>query len=110
MDIDRALDRFANDRPFLVEMCLDYVAGLPKRIQEIKSAVDLKNANDLSRFAHNLRGVSANFSAEGITDLCAQLEALGRHEDLATATELVSRLEVEAGRLEKYLQESGITS
>ena len=110
MDIDRALDRFANDRPFLVEMCLDYVAGLPKRIQEIKSAVDLKNANDLSRFAHNLRGVSANFSAEGITDLCAQLEALGRHEDLTTATELVSRLEVEAGRLVKYLQESGITS
>jgi D-sedoheptulose 7-phosphate isomerase len=39
-----------------------------------------------------------------------QLEALGRHEDLASATELVSRLEVEAGRLVKYLQESGITS
>jgi len=108
MDIDRALERFGGDRPFLVEMSRDYVAGFPDRIKDIKTALLANNANDLSRFAHNLKGVSANFSAGPVTNVSAELETLGRQEDLKTAPELLARLEVEAERLVKYLKEAGI--
>jgi signal transduction histidine kinase/DNA-binding response OmpR family regulator/HPt (histidine-containing phosphotransfer) domain-containing protein len=110
MDIERALERFSGDRPFLIEMSRDYVAGFPERIKDIKTALETHNTNDLSRLAHNLKGVSANFSASPITNLSAELETLGREDDLATAPELLARLEVEAGRLVKYLKEAGITS
>jgi len=110
MDIERALERFGGDRPFLIEMSGDYVAGFPERIKDMKTALAAHNANDLSRLAHNLKGVSANFSAGPVTNLSAELEALGRQDDLASAPELLARLEVEIERLVNYLKETGITS
>ena len=109
MDIERALERFGGDRPFLIEMSRDYIAGFPERIKDMKTALEAHNANDLSRLAHNLKGVSANFSANPVTRLSAELEALGCQDDLVTAPELLVRLEVEAERLVKYLNEAGIT-
>jgi len=110
MDIERALERFGGDRPFLIEMSRDYAAGFPERIKDIKTALETQNANDLSRLAHNLKGVSANFSAGPVTKLSDELEALGRQDDFANAPELVARLEIEVSRLLEYLKETGITS
>ncbi len=109
MDIERALERFGDDRPFLYEMSRDYVAGFPDRIKDLRTALETRNANDFSRHAHNLKGVSANFSAAPVTKLCAELEALGRQDDLSSAPDLLKRLEFETGRLIKYLKEAGIT-
>jgi two-component system sensor histidine kinase/response regulator len=108
MDVERALERFGNDRPFLYEMSRDYMAGFPERIKDLRTALDTHNANDFSRHAHNLKGVSANFSAIPVTNLCAEMEALGRQDDLTSASILVERLEVEKDRLEKYLNDLGI--
>jgi two-component system, sensor histidine kinase and response regulator len=110
MDIERALERFGGDRPFLIEMSRDYTAGFPERIKDIKTALEAHNANDLSRLAHNLKGVSANFSAGPVTKLSDELETLGRQDDLASAPELLARLEIEVSLLVKYLKEAGITS
>jgi two-component system sensor histidine kinase/response regulator len=110
MDVERALERFGNDRPFLDEMSRDYIAGFPERIQDLKTALEAHNANDFSRYAHNLKGVSANFSAGPVTNLCAEMEALGRQDDLTTAPQLLARLEFETDRLIKYLKEVGISA
>ncbi len=109
MDIERALERFGGDRPFLTEMSRDFAAGFPERIKDIKTALETHNANDLSRLAHNLKGVSANFSAGPVTKLSDELEALGRQDDLASAPGLLAGLEIEVSRLVKYLKETGIT-
>jgi two-component system sensor histidine kinase/response regulator len=108
MNFDQALDRFGGERAFLVEMCRDYAAGLPERIRGIKTAIMANNATDLNRLAHNLKGVSASFSADPVTRLAAELETLGRQEDLSAAPELLTHLEAEAYRLVKYLHENGI--
>jgi HPt (histidine-containing phosphotransfer) domain-containing protein len=109
MDVERALERFGNDRPFLYEMSRDYIAGFPERIKDLRTALEAHNANDFSRHAHNLKGVSANFSAAPVTNICAEMEALGRQDDLGSAPKLLARLEVEQDRLSKYLKEVGIT-
>ena len=110
MDIERALERFGGDRPFLMEMSQDLVKGLPQRIEELKIALSTQNANDFTRHAHNMKGVSANFSADPITKLSAELESLGRGDDLASAPGILAHLELEAERLVKFLKEAGITS
>jgi HPt (histidine-containing phosphotransfer) domain-containing protein len=74
----------------------------------MKIALEANNAIDFSRLAHNFKGVSANFSAGPLTRLSADLEALGRQDDLATAPELLTRLDIEAQHLVKYLKEAGI--
>lgn len=109
IDLERALERFGNDKPFLYEMCHDYVAGFPERIKEFSDDLEAHNANDFSRHAHNLKGVSANFSAIPVTELCAEMEAISRQDDLSSAPQLLARLEVETNRLVKYLKEVGIT-
>jgi two-component system sensor histidine kinase/response regulator len=110
MEFDRALDRFGGDLPLLKEMCQDFVAGFPKRINEMKTALKDHNANDLSRLAHNFRGVSANFSAGPLTELSYKLETLGCQDDLVTAPELLASLEVEAEFFKNFLKENGTIS
>ncbi|MGZ6346428.1 MAG: response regulator, partial [Anaerolineales bacterium] len=110
MDVERALERFGNDQPFLYEMSREYIAGFPERIKDLRTALEANNANDFSRHAHNLKGVSANFSAVPVANICAEMEALGRQDDLGSAPKLIARLEVEQDRLNKYLKEVGITT
>jgi len=105
MDINAALPRFSNDRSFLVEMCRDLMEHMPERLKEIKKALKSNNANDLSRQAHNLKGISANFDAGPLSRLAAELETLGAKNDLTNAAGLVEQLEIEAERLRQYCAE-----
>ncbi len=102
MDINAALPRFDNDRNFLIEMCRDLISHLPNRLNEINQAVKANDLNNLVRQAHNLKGVSANFNAGPVTQIAAEIEAIGHHEDQTYAAELVKRLEVETERLRQY--------
>jgi CheY-like chemotaxis protein/HPt (histidine-containing phosphotransfer) domain-containing protein len=102
LDLEDALPRFFNDRVFFTEMCQDFIAHIPARMQDIKHALQTNDANDLYRQAHNMKGVSANFSAGPVSDLATQIEALGRSEDITNAAALVQQLEVEAERLCQY--------
>jgi CheY-like chemotaxis protein len=105
MDIEAALPRFYNDRGFLIEMCRDLIGHMPLRLQEIDKALKSKDANGLFRQAHNLKGVAANFNAGPVTRIAAEIEALGKTEDLTYAPELVKQLELEAERLRVFCQE-----
>jgi HPt (histidine-containing phosphotransfer) domain-containing protein len=102
LDFSAAMPRFFNDRNFFIEMCHDLVAHMPERMREIQLALQTNNANDLYRHAHNLKGVSANFSAGPVSSLAAQIEALGKSEDITNAAALVKQLEAEAERLRQY--------
>jgi CheY-like chemotaxis protein/HPt (histidine-containing phosphotransfer) domain-containing protein len=105
LDLDSALPRFFNDRNFFIEMCHDLVAQMPTRMQEINLALQTSNANDLYRHAHNIKGISANFSAGPVSKLAAQIEMLGKNEDITNVAILVKQLNVEAERLCKYCAE-----
>ncbi|MCG2786232.1 MAG: PAS domain S-box protein [Anaerolineae bacterium] len=104
MNLATALPRFYNDRTFFLEMCQDLIVHMPKRMQEIKHALQTNNANDLFRHAHNMKGVSANFSADPLTRVAAEIEAMGKSEDTTNAASLVKQLEVEVERLLQYCE------
>jgi len=105
VNFDDALYRFEGDRQFMMEMFREYKDHLRGRIDEIYAALNDHDANRLCRLAHNLKGVSLNFSADPLAAVALKLEELGRREDLTDAPALVAQLDAETQRLEAYLSD-----
>ncbi len=107
-NFDAALDRFDGDRDFMMEMFKEYENHLPGRLDEIHAALRDGNASALTRLAHNLKGVSLNFSAEAVADIALKLEEIGKREDLTGAPALIAQLEAEVRRLQEYLSKNSV--
>ncbi|MGZ9166871.1 MAG: response regulator, partial [Anaerolineales bacterium] len=108
VDFESALQHFGDDRGFMMEMFGKYKEQLSDRVNEIRSALQERDSNRLTRLAHNLKGVSLNFSAEPLAKITVQLEEICKREDLTDAPGLVSQLEAEAQRVKDYLTDKGL--
>jgi len=102
-NFESALVHFDGDRGFMMEMFKEYKANLGERVDEIHSALQDRDANRLARLAHNLKGVSLNFSADPLATISLNLEEICKREDLTHAPTLVAQLDREARRLEEFL-------
>jgi len=102
-NFESALLHFDNDREFMMEMFKEYKTQLGARVDEIHSALQDRDTNRLARLAHNLKGVSMNFSADPLATISLNLEEICKREDLTHAPSLVAQLDVEARRLEEFL-------
>jgi len=107
VNFESALDRFDNDRDFMMQMFQEFKDHLPGRLKDIQAALQDNNASRLTRLAHNLKGVSLNFSTDAVADIALRLEEMGRREDLTNAPVLVAQLDAEVRRLEQYLANDG---
>ncbi len=103
VNFDMALYRFDGDRDFMKIMFKEYMDHLPGRLAEIDAAAQAGDSGRLTYLAHNLKGVSLNFSVETVADIARMLEEMGKRENLADVSVLVSRLHAEVRRLEEYL-------
>jgi len=101
------LDRFDGDQDFMKETFQQYKEQLSERLFEIRTAVQDSGANRLCRLAHNLKGVSLNFSADSLSQVALTLEEISKHKALTDAPILVEQLELEARRVTAYLSDHG---
>ena len=108
INMELAVYRFGGDREFLREMSDDFRGELPGRIEEIKVAIQDGDSNQLSRLAHNLKGISLNFSADPLASIAAKLEMCGAHDNISDAFSLFDKLSFEARRLETYLSRTDV--
>jgi two-component system, sensor histidine kinase and response regulator len=108
MDIQSALPRFDNDQALFLEMCQDLIRNMPARMEELRNTFGKLDASSFSRAAHNLKGVSANFSAIRVNQIAAELEKMGRQDDLSAAGSLLDQLELENKRLFEYMFSLGV--
>lgn len=104
INLTTALPRFFNSRELFFEMCQELIDQIPDRVREINTALQTHDAKNLLRAAHNLKGVSANFSADAVSRVAAQIEASGNSEDTTHIASLVKLLEVEVERLYQYCE------
>ena len=86
----------------LAQMLLE---DAPLGLAELQKAVERGDANSVERFAHTLKGSSANMGATRMEAICSDLEEQARSEELAVAPELVSRLEEEFARVRAVFEE-----
>jgi HPt (histidine-containing phosphotransfer) domain-containing protein len=108
MDVQAALPFFDNDLAIFLEMCRELIRNMPARMEELRSTLGRGDTASFSRAAHNLKGVSANFSATQVNLIAAELEQLGRQEDLSAAGVLLDQLEIENKRLFEYVLSLGV--
>ncbi len=103
LDLQSAVERFDDDRPFVLSIIRDFRAYLPARMKEIRAILQAGDVNSLSRLAHNLKGVALNVSAGPIAQVALEIEKTTAREDLAGAATLVTQLDQEVVRLEEFL-------
>jgi HPt (histidine-containing phosphotransfer) domain-containing protein len=89
----------------LLKLVIDsYLADLPRLLQDIRTAVELSDAQALEFSAHTLKSSSATVGAIPLAELCKQLENRGRTGALAESAMMVERLEAECERVRDALE------
>ncbi|MGZ9222294.1 MAG: response regulator, partial [Anaerolineales bacterium] len=107
INLEAALGHFDGHEDFMRELLKEYKEQLSERIIEIRAAIEDSDANRLALLAHNLKGVSLNFSADPLSHVALTLEEISRRQDLTNAPVLMTQLELEAQRVLEYLSTNG---
>lgn len=105
-DFDEALQLFGGDRNYMNELFAEYADGLPRRVEEIRAALQEGSAELLFKRAHSLKGVSLSFCAHPLVEAARRIEEAGRNGDMSNMPALTAKLEEEARRLLEYLAEN----
>ncbi|HMM74796.1 MAG TPA: response regulator [Gammaproteobacteria bacterium] len=90
----RALQRDGSP-PVLQRVIGIYLDAAPKLIAEVRDAVEKRDALRLQRAAHSLKSSSANLGAQTLSELCKELENMGRLGKLEGAAHKLDVLEFE---------------
>jgi two-component system, sensor histidine kinase and response regulator len=95
----------AEGEPDIVaELAEMFLEDVPIRLTELRDAVEIGDGHLVERVAHALKGSSAAIGAVKMEVICAELEEMGRSEDLAAASERLSNLHEEFGRVGMALE------
>jgi len=89
------LDSMAGKQPFIKRMFTVFISQEPKRIQEIKEALDAQDVERLRHLAHALKGGAATMGVERVRDCCLLLEKASKAEDMTAAQSHLTCLESE---------------
>lgn len=76
-----------------------------EELRRLAAGVEQRNAPQVRRAAHALKGSCANFGARPLEALCDRIERDARRENLTTAVRLLARTAEEYRRLEMALNE-----
>ncbi len=77
----------------LVELIDLFLEDAPTFLENMRQAVIQDAAADLRLAAHSLKSNSAEFGATALCELCRDLEAMGKENELQGATEKVNQAE-----------------
>ena len=104
--IDRArlLERVGGDTRALAEVARIFLADAPRRLREIKHAIDTGDARALRAAAHTLKGAVSNFGAGGAVEAAFELQKLGDTAELDEAPAALERLEAELRAVRRELR------
>nr|WP_246722626.1 Hpt domain-containing protein [Aliikangiella sp. G2MR2-5] len=78
-----------DDIDFLLET---FAADSRVKIKELSVVIEEKNAEDIRRVAHSIKGSSKNVGAKALADLCETLEQQAREGKLEESNELLAQI------------------
>jgi HPt (histidine-containing phosphotransfer) domain-containing protein len=93
-----------NALKMLADLIECYLEEAPKLLQSMITAATTKEAMQLQRAAHTLKGSSAGIGATNLANLCQELEAMCRAGTIAGAAEKFLQIEVEYEQVKVALQ------
>ena len=95
----------AGEPDVLAEVLELFLEDVPRRIARIRGAYAARDAAELYKAAHSLKGSAGNIGAQALFEVCRQLDDKGRAGDLADATRLVDALDAEFKRVEVAIRQ-----
>jgi len=84
---------------YLAELIDSFLQDAPELLAELSRFVAAEDASGVHRVAHSLKSNGADFGAARFSDLCKELEMLGKAGNLNGAGELAAQIEVEYGKV-----------
>ncbi|MCX6083167.1 MAG: response regulator [Chloroflexi bacterium] len=92
LDIQNSIIRFNNDTRFYIDNLHEFLESLPSRLENLDGALKSRNWNDLSTYAHNLKGVASNFGADQLAFLAGSLDKYSQDHKLRQASKTVREI------------------
>lgn len=92
-----ALDRFrrwGGDK-LVSDMVAMFAADMPRRIAEVRAAVDDGNPGLVVNAAHSMKSSAAQFGATSVADLCSRLEEMGEGASPSAMAAMVEEIRTE---------------
>ncbi|WP_319544138.1 Hpt domain-containing protein [uncultured Pseudodesulfovibrio sp.] len=89
------MESMKDKRPFLKRMFTVFISQEPKRIQEIKDALQSQDVEKLRHLAHSLKGGAATIGVDRVRECCLRLENASKAQDMEAAVEHLDSLEKE---------------
>ena len=85
-----------NEAPMIIGELIDcYLKDADSRLADMSTAINQGDAQSLHEAAHTLKSASGNVGANGIADLCQQLEVIGRGGSIDGTKEIFTQLQKE---------------
>jgi PAS domain S-box-containing protein len=103
--LDEALlvSRVDNDPQLLSDLVELFLVECPRLVDEIRLALDMKDAKAVERGAHSLKGCTSNLAAQMASEAALKLERLARAGDLVDADCVLQELEYQLELLKPAL-------
>ena len=98
------LERVSGDMDLLRELVEIFMDDSLRLVDRIRRAVMRKDADDLERAAHGLKGCVLNFEAKTAADIAEVIEAMGRNRNLTQAQNVLTELDEQIGVLRTELK------
>ena len=103
--IDILLDSVGGDKEFLAELMQDFFVDAPGQISNMKEAFINKDADSFRRAAHSMKSNAASFGALHLSELCKELDKIGKSGDITSVEIKVAEVEKQYQLVKTTLQE-----
>ena len=90
----------------LAELVELFVEDASARLESLREALNVGDADSIAKTAHALKGSAGNLGASRMTRVAAQLETLGRSGNLESAEDLLEQLRDEFEKVSAELSAS----
>jgi CheY-like chemotaxis protein/HPt (histidine-containing phosphotransfer) domain-containing protein len=102
--LDRLREIAGGDAGFLQEMFETFLTDAPGMLAEMRQSLARGDAATLRRVAHSLKSNSADFGAQALSDLCRELEMMGKAGILDGVAEKLASAEAEWAQVRAALE------
>ena len=102
-DYDEMLTRCVGKVELLERAMTRFRGDLVSDLEQLSTACDAKDADQIARTAHRIKGASANVSAHQLSTAAAVLEASARKHELNDLTQQWEQVETTAEILNEFL-------
>jgi signal transduction histidine kinase/DNA-binding NarL/FixJ family response regulator/HPt (histidine-containing phosphotransfer) domain-containing protein len=106
-DVEALRDRVGGDEEVVREVVALFFSQIPETLEQIRTAAVDHDWQVLRRLSHTLKGASATVGAEAISEVARELEFMARDQDDGSFDVVLARLDEEAARFMKTVEQSG---